>query len=460
MTTAPHAEVSVILPAFNGERYLEKTLRSAVGQSLPPLEVIVVDDGSSDSSGEIAESFGDPVRCLRQANAGVAAARNRGLSEARGEFIAFLDHDDLWPTDKLELQVSALRSNPDVDIVTGRMRVLGGAVPGRPWSVEEGREAPAGAHLPAALIRRSAFDRIGVLDESVGGAADDLEWIMRARDRGVRTLEVDAVTLIYRWHGENASTDIDAAAGGQLAALKLSLDRRRAEDGLMEDARVSVVIPVRDGAKYLGAAIESVLAQTRSPEEVVVVDDGSLDSTPAVIAGYGDRVTAIRQPRLGNASAVNRGIAAASGDYLAFLDADDLWTSEKLAVQLRILERDESIDAVFGLVQQFLSEDADPSLARRIVIPPAPQPGVSRPAMLIRRPALDRVGEFDEARSNGDFTDWYARAMENGLTTHMPEVVVAHRRIHGANLGIRHQDRQWPETLDVLKASLDRRRGS
>lgn len=226
----------------------------------------------------------------------------------------------------------------------------------------------------------------------------------------------------------------------------------------MGDGRVSVVIPVRDGAKYLGAAIDSILGQTRPPHEVVVVDDGSVDGTPEVIASYGDRVTGIRQPRRGNASALNRGIAATTGEHVAFLDADDIWMPEKLAVQLPVLEGDASVEVVFGLVQQFLSEDADPSLARKVVIPSAPQPGVAKTAMLIRRRALDRIGEFDESRSNGDFTDWYARALEGRLASRVPPVVVARRRIHGTNLGILQQDRQWPETLEVLKASLDRRR--
>ena len=226
----------------------------------------------------------------------------------------------------------------------------------------------------------------------------------------------------------------------------------------MVDARVSVVIPVHDGAGYLGEAIESVLGQTRPPQDVIVVDDGSLDATPEVIASYGDRIRGIRQPHLGNASAVNRGIAATSGEYVAFLDADDVWVPDKLAVQLRVFEEDEDADAVFGLVQQFLDDDADPALARQVVIPSAPQPGIGKSAMLVRRAVLDRVGKFDETRSNGDFTDWYARALERGFESRVPEVVVAHRRIHGANLGIRHHDRQWPETLEVLKASLDRRR--
>jgi glycosyltransferase involved in cell wall biosynthesis len=226
--TTPPAQVSVIVPAFNGERYLEEALRSAVRQSLPPSEVIVIDDGSTDRTAEIAEGFGDPVRCIRQANAGVAGARNRGLSVATGEFIAFLDHDDVWPPEKLEIQVAALRANPDVGIVSGRMRVFGGALPGRAWSAEGRREAQAGAYLAAALIRRSVFDRVGLLDEEIGHAADDLEFFVRARDLGVKRRTLEDVTLLYRWHGENTSTDIDSAAIGQLEAVKQSLDRRRA----------------------------------------------------------------------------------------------------------------------------------------------------------------------------------------------------------------------------------------
>jgi glycosyltransferase involved in cell wall biosynthesis len=227
-----------------------------------------------------------------------------------------------------------------------------------------------------------------------------------------------------------------------------------------EAAGVSVVIAVYDGEAYLAEAIDSVLSQTRPPDELVVVDDGSSDSTPAVIAGYGDRLTGIRQEHRGVASALNRGIEATGGEFVAFLDADDLWDPDKLAVQLEVLEREADTEAVFGLVQQFLSGDADPSLADRVVIPSSPQPGVFKTTMLIRRRALDRVGRFDESRVNTDFTDWYLRAQEEGLSSHMQQTVVARRRIHGANLGIRRSDRQWPETLDVLKAALDRRRGS
>jgi glycosyltransferase involved in cell wall biosynthesis len=211
MTAA--AQVSAIVPVFNGERYLDEALRSALDQTLPPSEVIVVDDGSTDRSGEIAESFGDPVRCIRQENLGVARARNRGLSVATGEFIAFLDHDDLWPPTKLEVQVAALRANPDVGIVTGHIRYIAGALPGRPGTGQGTRETPGTGYLQATLIRRSVFDRIGPLSEDVGGAADDLEWNMRARDLGIRRLLLDDVTALYSFTWSRCSWMIAFISG-------------------------------------------------------------------------------------------------------------------------------------------------------------------------------------------------------------------------------------------------------
>ena len=93
---------------------------------------------------------------------------------------------------------------------------------------------------------------------------------------------------------------------------------------------ISVVIPVFNGERYIAAAIDSVLSQTRPADEVIVVDDGSSDSTAAVLLSYGGRITVISQPNRGGADATNQGVAAARGAVLSFLDADDLWTPCKL----------------------------------------------------------------------------------------------------------------------------------
>src|SRR3954451_23570366 len=103
--------VSVIIPVHNGAKYLRAALESVFAQTYSPFEVIVVDDGSVDESGVIAQSFND-VRYIHQANQGVAAARNNGIGAARGEFLAFLDQDDLWTTEKLKLQMGYLMKDP------------------------------------------------------------------------------------------------------------------------------------------------------------------------------------------------------------------------------------------------------------------------------------------------------------------------------------------------------------
>src|SRR5437763_5703586 len=100
--------VSVVIPVRNGERFLADAIGSALGQSRPPLEVIVVDDGSSDSTAEVAQAFGSAVHCVSQPPLGVATALNCGVNLARGDLLAFLDADDVWMHEKLELQVAAL----------------------------------------------------------------------------------------------------------------------------------------------------------------------------------------------------------------------------------------------------------------------------------------------------------------------------------------------------------------
>ncbi len=97
------ADVAVVIPAYNAEKLLPRALRSVLTQTVAPREVLVVDDGSSDGTSDVARSFGAPVRCIRQENAGAAAARNRGIAEATAEWIAFLDADDWWEPERLAL---------------------------------------------------------------------------------------------------------------------------------------------------------------------------------------------------------------------------------------------------------------------------------------------------------------------------------------------------------------------
>lgn len=218
--------------------------------------------------------------------------------------------------------------------------------------------------------------------------------------------------------------------------------------------KISVIVPLYNTRPYIAEAVDSILAQTRPADEIIVVDDGSTDGGADLLARYGSRVRTIRQSNAGPASALNRGIAEADGDTIAFLDADDLWAREKLELQAAVLLAKDSADCVFGLVQQF----SESGVAVGTGILSEPQRGVSRIALLIRRAAFDRFGLFDASLRVTEFVPWYARATALGLKTEMVDQVVAYRRIHSNNTGIVRRSEQQQESLLGLKQALDLRR--
>lgn len=220
---------------------------------------------------------------------------------------------------------------------------------------------------------------------------------------------------------------------------------------------VSVVIPFFNAAPFLREALASVLAQRGIALEVLAVDDGSTDGGARIALNFGPRVRCLSQPRSGTAAALNRGVAAARGDLLAFLDADDLWVEEKLSGQCAALEREPELDLIFGALQHFYSPELSEAERQQVRCPPDPMPAPSAGTMLIRRASFDRVGAFSSAWKIGEFVDWYLRAREAGLVfRHLPEVVLR-RRIHAGNKGRVEKDAQR-DYLSIIRRSLERRR--
>ncbi|HTS49222.1 MAG TPA: glycosyltransferase family A protein [Bryobacteraceae bacterium] len=224
------------------------------------------------------------------------------------------------------------------------------------------------------------------------------------------------------------------------------------------DGLVSVVIPTHNGQRHIAATLDSVLAQRHRPLEILVVDDGSSDSTAEIVRGYAQEVRLIEQERRGHPAARNTGIRAAAGEYLAFLDHDDLWSPDKLELQMACFERDPALDLVFGHILNFFSPEMPPEERRRMAVPLRPLPGLLQGAMLARRRSFDRVGLFSEARPVGDFLDWYGRAMLAGMNIAMLPETVVYRRIHASNFQ-RLNKNQHRLYLRAVKDLLDRRRG-
>ncbi len=222
--------------------------------------------------------------------------------------------------------------------------------------------------------------------------------------------------------------------------------------------RVSVIVPVRDGASYLGDALESVLSQTQPAAEIWVVDDGSRDDSAAVAARFAARgVRCVSQPPAGAAAARNHGVRLATGNLLAFLDADDLWTIDKLAAQCAALAADPALDVVFGRVEQFVSSDLTAAAQAQLRCPPGSMPGFVPGAMLVRRTAFERAGPFETHWEIGETIAWYTRAQELGLRARMLDAVVLRRRLHDTNQGQTKRG-HYRDYAHILKDALDRRR--
>jgi glycosyltransferase involved in cell wall biosynthesis len=219
---------------------------------------------------------------------------------------------------------------------------------------------------------------------------------------------------------------------------------------------ISVIIPAYNAGRFLAEAIDSVLQQDIEVMEIIVVDDGSTDNTGEVAKSR--PVKYIFQENGGVASAMNTGIEASTGSYLASIDADDLWTEGKLQRQLQVLDEHAGVDLVFGHVEQFLCPSLEGTL-HNLHLPENAKvlPGYSSLCMLIRREAFYRVGLFNTRYNIGDFVEWYAKAEDAGLKSMMLPEVVARRRIHGANIGVLQKSSKY-DYLRIIKASLDRRR--
>jgi glycosyltransferase involved in cell wall biosynthesis len=222
--------ISCIVPVYNGERYLAETLDSIFGQTYRRLQVIVADDGSTDGTAEVVARYGASITYRFQPNAGVPAGRNLGLSAARGEFIAFLDADDLWHPEKLAHQVARFEARPALDMCVTLIRNFW-----VPELLEEQQryanrryaQALPGWVCPALLARRRLFEAVGGFNlELLLG--DDNDWFLRAFDYGAVRELLPEVLVFRRLHQANMTRDLlHQAPKALLRVVKLTLDRRR-----------------------------------------------------------------------------------------------------------------------------------------------------------------------------------------------------------------------------------------
>ena len=202
--------ISCIVPVYNCERYVGEALKSIIKQSYRTFEIIVADDGSTDETARVIGQYGKQIRYLRQMNAGPAAARNLGLNAARGEFVAFLDADDLWHPEKLQRQAAWLRDRPKVDLCFTWFQNF--------WIPELAQEKERYEELPLSqpqsawststlLARRSVFTKFGffVDDGSLTFGSESMIWFLHAADGGAVIDVLPDVLMYRRLHAANVS---------------------------------------------------------------------------------------------------------------------------------------------------------------------------------------------------------------------------------------------------------------
>lgn len=234
--------VSIIIPTFNCAGFISRALESAFAQTYTDYEVIVADDGSTDETRDLVARWYGKIRYLYQANRGVSAARNLAVSKASGEFLAYLDADDMWYPHKLEQQVAFLDAHPEYGLVHSDLTIVddNDRVIVQDFNRETGRSVPRGqcvtdllcnGHIQIASVveRRICYDRAGGFDERLGFHEDYLQWIQVAL-HGYAVGYIDEPLAMYRRRTDSASTNHAKMAEGIIQMYRILLE----ENALLE----------------------------------------------------------------------------------------------------------------------------------------------------------------------------------------------------------------------------------
>jgi glycosyltransferase involved in cell wall biosynthesis len=400
--------ITAIIPLYNGRDFIKSAVESVLAQTLPPTELIIVDDGSTDHGADIVEQLAQshPLKLLRKANGGQSSARNHGVANSGGDLIALLDQDDIWYPDHLRELVKPFMEQRPVELGWAYSNLdemdREGMLIGH--NVLDNCTTPHPKDnlftclredmfiLPtSSMISRTAFEALGGFDESLSGYEDD-DLFLRMFRAGYDHVYIERALARWRVHATSASYSKRMAISRMLFARKLLRDfpddtsnrryfRRdliaprflpqaivearkalRSQDTATIDTciadvellrqhinsgsgvkrtqqefLISAVIPLYNGADFIQDALDSVLAQTMAPDEIIVVDDGSTDNGLEIVENMSrfHPIKILTKPNGGQSSARNLGIAHARGDMIALLDQDDVWYPHHLA---RLLE--------------------------------------------------------------------------------------------------------------------------
>ena len=459
--------VSVVIPIFEASPFVGDALSSIAAQDHPAIEVIVVDDGSTDDGLAVARDrageLGLTLVVARQANQGPAVARNRGLQLARGTYVTFLDADDRMVEGRVAFGVAHLEAHPDVDGVIGtRVNVVDEGVTPPEWLAELPRPEDNPHYLVMTLLARARlFDRVGGFDPSYAFAGEDTEWYLRAKTAGARIDLVDHLMLRRRHPRRQPDLSGRAPGAGPVppaAANELVGHVRRPAADMSQNApEVSVLVPFYQAERYLEETLRSIETQTVPADELVLVDDGSTDGGPAIAAAHVPPARLVTQPNGGIGAARNAAVAQGPRPLRGLLRRRRPMGADQAGAPtgpVRGSPRAGGRHVRGGRVRQ--PRDQGPGGGHVPRRPPRDE-AVATSALLVRREVLDEVGAFDERLSVGEWFDWYARLRDVGHPMAWVDEVLVRRRLHDTNNSLR-QRHSRSEYLRVLADHLARNR--
>lgn len=228
----------------------------------------------------------------------------------------------------------------------------------------------------------------------------------------------------------------------------------------MKNDFISIIIPVLNGGKYLGEALESVLAQKYDPYEIIIIDDGSTDNTSHIARQFMARhlLHYVYQDNQGLAASRNKGISISKGELIAFIDADDIWVENKLEFQVKILRKDPRIEMVSGKVKQFVSPEIPVEEHSAYHFHLSEIQTNQMGAALVRKSAFVKYGLFDPTFRIAQDMNWVLQAKIKGLKIEPLPQLVFYRRLHQSNMGRIFSDENYKTRFKILKHAIDQRR--